>query len=236
MSALLQVEKLETAYGSSQVLFGVDLAIRPGEVATLLGRNGMGKTTTVRSIMGLTPARSGAIRFRGERIERQRPDRIARRGIALVPEGRQIFPNLSVRENLVAFAENRSATRDPWTLAKVLAFFPGLAGRMDNLGSRLSGGEQQMLAIGRALMTNPHLLILDEATEGLAPLVREEIWRCLAALKAAGQTILVIDKYVDRLIDIADHHTVLSRGRVAWRGSSAELAADRALWHRYLGV
>jgi len=236
MSELLQVENLETAYGASQVLFGLDLAIRAGEVATLLGRNGMGKTTTVRSIMGLTPPRSGAIRFRGERIERQRPDRIARRGIALVPEGRQIFPNLSVRENLVAFAENRSATRSPWTLAKVLAFFPGLAGRMDNLGSQLSGGEQQMLAIGRALMTNPHLLILDEATEGLAPLVREEIWRCLATLKAAGQTILVIDKYVERLIAIADHHTVLSRGRVAWRGSSAELAADRALWHRYLGV
>ena len=236
MSVLLQVENLETAYGASQVLFGLDLAIRAGEAATLLGRNGMGKTTTVRSIMGLTPARSGVIRFRGERIEAQRPDRIARCGIALVPEGRQIFPNLSVRENLVAFAENRSATRDPWTLAKVLAFFPQLAERMDNLGSRLSGGEQQMLAIGRALMTNPHLLILDEATEGLAPLVREEIWRCLAALKAAGQTILVIDKYVERLVAIADHHTVLSRGRVAWRGSSAELGADRSLWHRYLGV
>jgi branched-chain amino acid transport system ATP-binding protein len=236
MSELLQVENLETAYGASQVLFGLDLVIRSGEVATLLGRNGMGKTTTVRSIMGLTPARSGVIRFRGERIEGRRPDRIARRGIALVPEGRQIFPNLSVRENLVAFAENRSATRDPWTLAKVLAFFPGLAGRMDNLGGRLSGGEQQMLAIARALMTNPHLLILDEATEGLAPLVREEIWRCLAALKSAGQTILVIDKYVERLIAIADHHTVLSRGRVAWRGSSAELGADRSLWHRYLGV
>ena len=236
MSALLQVENLETAYGASQVLFGLDLAIRAGEVATLLGRNGMGKTTTVRSIMGLTPARSGVIRFRGERIEAQRPDRIARCGIALVPEGRQIFPNLSVHENLVAFAENRSATRDPWTLAKVLAFFPGLAGRMDSLGSRLSGGEQQMLAIGRALMTNPHLLILDEATEGLAPLVREEVWRCLAALKAAGQTILVIDKYVERLIAIADHHTVLSCGRVAWHGSSAELGADRSLWHRYLGV
>jgi branched-chain amino acid transport system ATP-binding protein len=236
MSALLEVEHLETAYGASQVLFGIDLAIRPGEVATLLGRNGMGKTTTVRSIMGLTPAKGGAIRFRGERIERLRPDRVARGGIALVPEGRQIFPNLSVRENLVAFAENRSGASDPWTLAKVLAFFPQLAGRMDNLGNQLSGGEQQMLAIGRALMTNPYLLILDEATEGLAPLVRQEIWKCLAALKAAGQTILVIDKYVDRLIDIADHHTVLSRGRVAWRGSSAELAADRALWHRYLGV
>jgi len=236
MSEMLQIEKLETAYGASQVLFGVDLTIRSGEVATLLGRNGMGKTTTVRSIMGLTPARSGAIRFRGERVERLRPDRIARGGIALVPEGRQIFPNLSVRENLVAFAGNRSDASDPWTLARVLGFFPGLAERMDNLGNQLSGGEQQMLAIGRALMTNPHLLILDEATEGLAPLVREEIWECLAALKAAGQTILVIDKYVERLIDIADHHTVLSRGRVAWRGTSAELAGDQSLWHRHLGV
>src|SRR5256885_14402482 len=192
--ALLELTNVETAYGRSQVLFGVSFAIMAGQMVTLMGRNGMGTTTTVRSIMGLTPARSGVIRFRGERIEGQRPDRIARCGIALVPEGRQIFPNLSVRENLVAFAENRSATRDPWTLAKVLAFFPGLVERMDNLGSRLSGGEQQMLAIGRALMTNPHLLILDEATEGLAPLVREEVWRCLAAPKAAGQAILRLGK------------------------------------------
>jgi branched-chain amino acid transport system ATP-binding protein len=236
MSELLRIESLETSYGASQVLFGVDLAIRTGEVATLLGRNGMGKTTTVRSIMGLTPAKRGSIFFRGERIERFRPDRVARGGIALVPEGRQIFPNLTVRENLVAFAANRSGASDPWTLEKVLAFFPHLALRMDNLGNQLSGGEQQMLAIGRALMTNPHLLILDEATEGLAPLVREEIWRCLAALKVAGQTILVIDKYVERLIEIADHHTVLSRGRVTWRGASRELAADRSLWHRHLGV
>jgi branched-chain amino acid transport system ATP-binding protein len=236
VSALLQVENLETAYGASQVLFGVDLAIRAGDVATLLGRNGMGKTTTVRSIMGLTPAKGGSIRFLGRRIERLRPDRVARGGVALVPEGRQIFPNLTVRENLVAFAGNRSGARDPWTLDRVFAFFPQLAARVDNLGNQLSGGEQQMLAIGRALMTNPHLLILDEATEGLAPMVREEIWRCLTALKSAGQTILVIDKYVERLVEIADHHTVLSRGRVAWRGSSAELAADRELWHRYLGV
>jgi len=236
MSELLQVDRLETAYGASQVLFGIDLAIRSGEVATLLGRNGMGKTTTVRSIMGLTPPRGGAIRFGGERIERLRPDRIARLGVALVPEGRQIFPNLTVRENLIAFAGNRSGARDPWTLGRVLDFFPGLAERIGNLGNQLSGGEQQMLAIGRALMTNPRLLILDEATEGLAPLVREEIWRCLASLKAAGQTILVIDKYVERLTAIADHHTVIERGHVAWHGSSAELAADRALWHRYLGV
>jgi len=236
MSALLQVENLETAYGASQVLFGVDLAIRSGEVATLLGRNGMGKTTTVRSIMGLTPAKAGSIRFLGRRIESLRPDRVARGGVALVPEGRQIFPNLTVRENLVAFAGNRAGAQDPWTLDRVFAFFPQLAARMDNLGDQLSGGEQQMLAIGRALMTNPHLLILDEATEGLAPMVREEIWRCLATLKSAGQTILVIDKYVERLVEIADHHTILSRGRVAWRGSSAELAADRELWHRHLGV
>jgi branched-chain amino acid transport system ATP-binding protein len=236
VSALLQVENLETAYGASQVLFGVDLAIRAGEVATLLGRNGMGKTTTVRSIMGLTPAKGGSIRFLGRRIESLRPDRVARGGVALVPEGRQIFPNLTVRENLVAFAGNRSGARDPWTLDRVFAFFPQLAARMDNLGNQLSGGEQQMLAIGRALMTNPHLLILDEATEGLAPMVREEIWRCLTALKSAGQTILVIDKYVERLVGIADHHTILERGRVAWRGSSAELAADRELWHRHLGV
>jgi branched-chain amino acid transport system ATP-binding protein len=186
--------------------------------------------------MGLTPATGGAIRFLGRRIECERPDRIARSGIALVPEGRQIFPNLTVRENLIAFAGNRSGARDPWTLEKVFAFFPLLAERMDHLGNQLSGGEQQMLAIGRALMTNPHLLILDEATEGLAPLVREEIWRCLAALKAAGQTILAIDKYVERLVEVADRHTILSRGRVAWHGSSAELAADRALWHRHLGV
>jgi branched-chain amino acid transport system ATP-binding protein len=236
VSALLEVEGLETAYGASQVLFGIDLALRAGEAATLLGRNGMGKTTTVRSILGLTRAKRGTIRFRGERIERLSPDRIARAGVALVPEGRQIFPNLSVRENLVAFAANRSGAREPWTLERVLDFFPELAGRLQHLGSQLSGGEQQMLAIGRALMTNPYLLILDEATEGLAPLVREEIWRCLASLKQRGQTLLVIDKYVERLVEIADHHTVIERGRVAWRGMSAALRADPGLWHRYLGV
>ncbi|MFO1364380.1 MAG: ABC transporter ATP-binding protein [Burkholderiales bacterium] len=233
---LLRVEGLETAYGTSQVLFGLALEIRAGEVATLLGRNGMGKTTTLRSIMGLTPARAGAITFRGERIERRAADAIARAGIALVPEGRQIFPNLTVRENLVAFADNRCGARDPWTLERVYALFPRLAERADNLGNQLSGGEQQMLAIGRALMTNPHLLVLDEATEGLAPLIREEIWRCLAALRAAGQTILVVDKYVERLVRVADRHTIVERGRVAWQGSSAELDADRGLWHRYLGV
>jgi len=233
---LLEVSRLETAYGASQVLFGVDLRIQAGEVVTLLGRNGMGKTTTVRSIMGLTRARGGIIVFRGKRIEREAPDRIARAGIALVPEGRQIFPNLSVREHLVAFADNRSARTDPWTPQRVLELFPRLRERQENQGNQLSGGEQQMLAIGRALVTNPHLLILDEATEGLAPLVREEIWRCLARLRAAGQTILVIDKYIERLVRLADRHTIIERGRVAWQGSSAELDANRGLWQRYLGV
>ena len=236
MSALLEVENLETAYGTSQVLFGLSLHVAAGGVATLLGRNGMGKTTTVRSILGLTPPRSGTVRFRGERIDGLSPDRIARMGLALVPEGRQIFPNLSVSENLRAFAANRNASREPWTLERVYALFPRLAERSRNMGNQLSGGEQQMLAIGRALMTNPHLLILDEATEGLAPLIREEIWQCLAALRAQGQSILVIDKYVQRLIKLADQHTIIERGRVVWAGSSEQLAADPGLWHRYIGV
>jgi branched-chain amino acid transport system ATP-binding protein len=235
-SLLLEVDRLETAYGTSQVLFGLSLVVNEGEAVTLLGRNGMGKTTTIRSIMGLTRPRGGSITFRGRRIEREAPDRIARMGIALVPEGRQIFPNLTVRENLAAFAENRSGRADPWTPQKVLEFFPRLAERVSNMGNQLSGGEQQMLAIGRALVTNPHLLILDEATEGLAPLIREEIWKCLERLRAAGQTILVIDKYIERLVQLADRHTIIERGRVAWQGTSAELDADRALWHRYLGV
>ena len=230
------MENLETAYGASQVLFGLSLDIVPGEMVTLLGRNGMGKTTTVRSIMGLTRSLRGSIGFRGERIERLPPDRIARLGIALVPEGRQIFPNLSVREHLVAFAGNRSGRADPWTPERVFDLFPRLKERESNQGNQLSGGEQQMLAIGRALVTNPHLLILDEATEGLAPLVREEIWKCLERLRAAGQTILVIDKYVERLVRLADRHTIIERGRVAWQGTSAALDADRGLWHRYLGI
>jgi branched-chain amino acid transport system ATP-binding protein len=233
---LLEVEKLETAYGTSQVLFGFSIQINSGEAVTLLGRNGMGKTTTLRSIMGLTKPFKGSIVFRGQRIERLAPDRIARLGIAIVPEGRQIFPNLSVREHLEAFAGNRSGRSEPWTPARVFELFPRLAERRDNQGNQLSGGEQQMLAIGRALVTNPHLLILDEATEGLAPLVREEIWKCLGRLRAAGQTILVVDKYVERLVKLADRHTIIERGRVAWQGSSAELDADRGLWHRYLGI
>jgi len=236
MTALLEITGLEAAYGPSQVLFGVDLRVDAGQVATLLGRNGMGKTTTVRTLMGLMPARAGSVRFRGDRIDGLAPDRIARLGIALVPEGRHVFPNLSVRENLVAFAANRTGRADPWTLARVHDLFPRLRERADHRGNQLSGGEQQMLAIGRALMTNPHLLVLDEATEGLAPLVREEIWRCLAQLRAEGQAILVIDKYVQRLVRIADRHSIVARGRVVWTGDSPALAADPSLWERWIGV
>lgn len=236
MSALLEVDDIETAYGRSQVLFGMRFELGEGEVATLLGRNGMGKTTTVRSILGLTPARAGCIRFRGERIEALAPNRIAQMGIAVVPEGRQIFPNLSVRENLLAFAANRNESSEPWTLERVYHLFPGLVERQNNMGNQLSGGEQQMLAIGRALMTNPYLLILDEATEGLAPLIREEIWRCLDTLRGQGQSILIIDKYVQRLIRLADRHTIIERGAVVWRGSSGELSGEPGLWQRYVGV
>ncbi|ROZ74424.1 ABC transporter ATP-binding protein [Ramlibacter sp. WS9] len=236
MSALLEVQNLEAGYGTSQVLFGMSLAINAGEVATLLGRNGMGKTTTVKSLLGLVKPRAGSIRFRGDRIDGISPDRIARLGIAVVPEGRQIFPNLSVEENLKAFAANRRAAANAWTLDRVYALFPRLLQRRGNMGGQLSGGEQQMLAIGRALMTNPELLILDEATEGLAPLVREEIWRCLDTLRGQGQTILVIDKYVKRLVKLAGTHTIVERGRVAWAGPSHQLAADPSLWHRYIGV
>jgi branched-chain amino acid transport system ATP-binding protein len=234
--ALLDVRDVRAAYGASQVLFGVGLAVAPGQVVGLLGRNGMGKTTLIRSILGLKSIQSGEILFRGASIRGLPADRIGRLGLAVVPEGRQVFPNLSVEEHLTAFTAVRNGAPDPWTPGKVFELFPRLAERRNNLGSQLSGGEQQMLAIGRALVTNPRLLILDEATEGLAPLIREEIWRCLKQLREAGQTLLVVDKYVSRLVEIADHHVILERGQVAWRGSSAELAADRSVWHRYLGV
>jgi branched-chain amino acid transport system ATP-binding protein len=235
-AALLEVAGLHAGYGGTEVLFGLDLHIRQGEVATLLGRNGMGKTTTIRAILGLVPISAGSIRFRGERIDTRPTESIARLGIALVPEGRQVFPNLTVEENLRAFAGNRRSSSQPWQLERVYSLFPRLRERRGNLGNQLSGGEQQMLAIGRALMTNPHLLILDEATEGLAPLVREEIWRCLHALADEGQTILVIDKYVARLIALAHHHTIIERGRVVWQGDSAALDADHGIWHRHLGL
>jgi branched-chain amino acid transport system ATP-binding protein len=236
MPALLEVRELCAGYGTSQVLFGMNLSIEAGEVATLLGRNGMGKTTTVKTLLGVVRPRAGAIRFRGERIDGLAPDRIARLGIALVPEGRQIFPNLTVEENLLAFAANRRFSTNAWTLDRVYDLFPRLKQRRTNMGGQLSGGEQQMLAVGRALMTNPELLILDEATEGLAPLVREEIWRCLDTLRGQGQTILVIDKYVKRLLKLAGKHTIVERGSVVWAGSSHRLASDPALWHRYIGV
>jgi branched-chain amino acid transport system ATP-binding protein len=236
MSALLEVKDLHSGYGSSQVLFGVSLCIEAGGVSTLLGRNGMGKTTTVRAILGLTPAFAGTVRFCGERVESFSPDRIARMGLAVVPEGRQIFPTLSVQENLFAFAANRNSSTNPWTLERVYALFPRLAERHRHMGNQLSGGEQQMLAIGRALMTNPHLLVLDEATEGLAPLVREDIWRCLHTLRGEGQSILVIDKYVQKLVQLADQHTIIERGQVVWQGGSDALEADHSLWHRYIGV
>jgi len=236
MGALLEIAQLTAGYGATQVLFGIDLTVGEREVVTLLGRNGMGKTTTIRTLLGLARATGGTIRFRGERIDNLPPERIARMGVAVVPEGRQIFPNLSVEENLRAFSGNRCSAAEPWTLERVYTFLPRLQERRRNMGNQLSGGEQQMLAIGRALMTNPHLLILDEATEGLAPLVREDIWQCLHTLAAQGQAILVIDKYVRRLIALADRHSIIERGGVVWSGGSAALDADHGIWHRYLGV
>ena len=233
---MLAVEALEAAYGVSQVLFGVTLRVDASEVVTLLGRNGMGKTTTVRTIMGIMRPKAGAITFEGRALHGLPSYRVARAGLGLVPEGRQIFPNLSVRENLVATAANRGARADPWTLEKVFALFPRLEERRGNMGNQLSGGEQQMLAIARALMTNPKLLILDEATEGLAPLIRADIYRSIERMKGAGLSILVIDKDVKALTRVADRHYVLEKGRVVWSGSSADLAASEDVQHKYLGV
>jgi branched-chain amino acid transport system ATP-binding protein len=233
-SPVLELDAVETCYGLSQVLFGISLSVAPGEMVTLMGRNGMGKTTTIRSIMGLTQARVGRIRFRGEEIHGLPSYRIAQLGIGLVPEGRQIFPNLTARENLAATAVVRSDGE--WTIERVYELFPRLAERETSMGNQLSGGEQQMLAIGRALMTNPQLLLLDEATEGLAPLIRQDIWRCLARLKQTGLSILVIDKNVGALTRVADRHFLIERGRVVWTGDSAALAAAPDVQHRYLGV
>lgn len=233
---MLEVRDIETSYGASQVLFGISLSVNQGEVVSLLGRNGMGKTTTIKSLMGIVHPRGGSITFEGREVRGLKDYQIAKLGLGLVPEGRQVFPNLTVRENLVATADNRCGASDPWTVDRVVEMFPNLGDRMGNMGNQLSGGEQQMLSIGRALMTNPKLLILDEATEGLAPLIRVEIWKCLERLKSEGQSILVIDKNVDALTRIGDRHFIVERGRVVWQGTSDELRASEDLQHRYLGV
>ena len=233
---MLEVNNLQTSYGQSQVLFGIDLTINQGEVVTLIGRNGMGKTTTINSIMGLVKTKSGEIIFDGRYIHKLPPYKIARTGIGLVPEGRQIFPNLSVYENLEATYSNRFKIRNPWALDRVLELFPRLKDRLNNMGNQLSGGEQQMLAIGRALMTNPRLLILDEATEGLAPLIKNEIWDCLKGLKSSGQSILVVDKSIKALTDLADRNYIMEKGKIEWIGDSSTLNSNKEIQHRYLGI
>ena len=233
---MLVVDGLQAAYGRSQVLFDIALSIAAGEVVTLLGRNGMGKTTTIRAIMGLNPPSAGSVRFDGQEIAGRPPERIARLGIGLVPEGRRVFPTLTVRENLVATSASGAHRADPWDLDRIYQMFPRLAERRKQRAGTLSGGEQQMLAIGRALMTNPRLLILDEATEGLAPLVRTEIWRCLALLKAEGEAILVVDKNLAALKRLADRHVIIEKGRTIWSGDTAGLEAAPELVRRSLGV
>jgi branched-chain amino acid transport system ATP-binding protein len=233
---MLTVNEIDVYYGSSQAVFGVSLNVGKGEVVTLLGRNGMGKSTTVRAIMGLTPPAGGWITFRDRQIQHLPSFAIARLGIGLVPEGRHIFPNLTVYENIMATAANRLGETEPYTLKGVLSIFPRLEERLNSYGNQLSGGEQQMLAIVRALMTNPRLLILDEATEGLAPLVRKEIWRGLAMLKDYGQAILIIDKNLDALMQLADRHFIMEKGAVVWSGTTVEITPDKALKSRYLGV
>ena len=236
MKSLLQIENLQAAYGRSQVLFGVNLEVYSGTVVSLLGRNGMGKTTTIRSLLGITQASAGKVRFSGQEVQQWPAYRISRLGIGLVPEGRQIFPLLTVRENLLATAANRHNLNSAWDLQKVYDLFPILQNRRDQLGKSLSGGEQQMLAIGRALMTNPKLLILDEATEGLAPLIRDEIWGVLESLKEQGQSILLIDKNLEQLMRLVDQHFLMERGRIVWEGMSKELRKNPELIRRYLGV
>jgi branched-chain amino acid transport system ATP-binding protein len=235
-NVLLEIEGIETFYGHVQVLFGISFSICSGEVVTLMGRNGMGKTTTVRSIIGLTRAAKGSIRMMNNELRGLPAFKIARTGIALVPEGRQVFPNLTVQEHLVVSERNRTGKQAPWTQDRIFDLFPPLAERRHSLGYQLSGGEQQMLAISRALATNPRLIILDEATEGLAPLVREQIWDCLYTLKQSGQSILLIDKNVEALTRLADRHIILEKGRVVWTGSSQVLKINQAIQQDYLGV
>lgn len=233
---MLRVEQIETFYGSSQALFGVNLEVRAGEFVTLLGRNGMGKSTTVKSIIGLTPVANGQIFFNNKQVQHLPSYQIARQGIGLVPEGRQIFPNLTVYENIMVAAAHHGGRKEPYTFEEVLEIFPRMAERLNNYGNQLSGGEQQMLAIMRALMTTPKLLILDEATEGLAPLVRKEIWFGLNILKSRGQSILIIDKNLDALMTLADRHYVMENGTVVWIGTTPEIANNEELKSRYLGV
>ena len=233
---MLRVEGLETSYGSSQALFGVDLEIGAGQVATLMGRNGMGKTTTINSIMGVVKPGKGKISFEGQDIFGIPSFKIARLGLGLVPEGRQIFPNLTTMENLIATASNHLQRDNPWTVERVLGLFPELSTRESSMGNLLSGGEQQMLAIGRALMTNPKLLILDEATEGLAPLIRQKIWDALGEIRNEGMSILVVDKNLHDLVKLADIHFIMQRGQVVWSGTSEQLDADEEARHNYLGL
>ena len=233
---MLMIDSLQAGYGHTPVLFDVSLSIASGEVVTLLGRNGMGKTTTIRTLMGLLPAAGGSMRFRERDLGSLAAEDRARLGLGLVPEGRQVFPTLSVVENLIATAANRRGVELPWTLRRIWALFPRLEERQHQIASTLSGGEQQMLAIGRALMTNPLLLILDEATEGLAPLIRADIWRCIAELKTQGQAILIVDKHLAALQRLADRHVIIEKGRTVWCGGSAEMAARPDLAQRYLGV
>ncbi len=233
---MLSVRNIESFYGNTQVLHGISLEISEGQVATLLGRNGMGKTTTIRSIMGQVQPRSGSIEFNGTNIVGWPPYKIANAGIGLAPEGRHIFPNLSVLENLTGTANNRSEFSDPWTVDKVLALFPNLQARLKIAGNRISGGEQQMLSIGRALMTNPKLLLLDEATEGLSPLLRKQIWNSIEQLKDNHQSIILIDKNLESLLKIADHHTIIEKGHQVWSGNSQQLADDSELQKRYIGI
>lgn len=236
MSTLLDVQNVESYYGNSQALFGLSFDVREREVVTLMGRNGMGKSTAVKTVMGMITPRRGSIRLAGVDITGRASYAVARAGVGLVPEGRRIFPNLTVRENLVATAQKRGTGSNAWTLSRVNEFFPQLKARERHLGSHLSGGEQQMLAIGRALMTNPRLLILDEATEGLAPLIRAEIWNCLDRLKAAGLSLIIIDKNVGPLLRLADRHHIVEKGRVIWSGDSATLRKRRDLLHDYVGI
>jgi branched-chain amino acid transport system ATP-binding protein len=236
MDPLLSVRGLTAKYGLSQVLFGVDFECLAGQCVSLLGRNGMGKTTTLKCVMGLIKPVEGSVTLGGRTVSGWPSYRIAKAGIGYVPEGRHAFPNLTVRENLVATAANRLGMKNPWTLQRIYSLFPLLEERAGHLGRNLSGGEQQMLVIGRALMTNPRLLILDEATEGLAPLLRKEIWNCLVMLKAEGQSIVVVDKNLDALSQVCDRHYVLEKGRVVWSGSSEDLGKDRRAVHGYMGV